>query len=223
MGYSIRITDNTLGIAFDAKRENMAGKKEFADPIGYSPEGKTVARKQLDMNTGAPIQYVFKYIDEDGKTYEKNELTWKIDEKAVKPIEMTTVFNVKTYRPLSEYNDRFIVERYYELAPSTGASAKGKKKVSDKDRDATRISNMVGMRKLWDKLIGEQVVAGGAFNASTGSFKPGMAWIRAIKVNGTKWGLELGVFKEEKIFSHLQEGVPQVTEEDENALEANLL
>lgn len=224
MSYSLRIVDNKEGINFDAKRENMAGKKEFAEPVGYAPNGKQVTRKQLDLNTGQPIQYGFKFVDEDGNAFEKAEITWKLGDQVVAPIEMTNVFEIKTYRPLGEYTDRFVIDKYYELSASTGASSKGKKKTSDSERESQRLSNLVGMRKLWDKLISESVVAGGNFNSSSGNFKPGMAFIRAIKVNGNKWGLELGQFKEEKIFEFLQEGVPHavVVKSKTKTIEANL-
>lgn len=206
MAYSLKVVDPSTGVQFDTKRENMAGKTEFVEPQGYSPEGKPVQRKQLDLSTGLPIQYTFKYVDEEGNAWEKGEITWKLGEDIVSPIEMTSVFEIKTYRPVDEYVNRFVVDKFYELYADDGASSK--KKRSDADKDRTRISNLSGMRKLWDKLIAENMVAGGHFNPASGSFKPGMAFIRAVKVNGCKWGLELGVFKEEKIFSYLQEGVP---------------
>ncbi|MDP3786551.1 MAG: hypothetical protein Q8R05_03260 [Candidatus Omnitrophota bacterium] len=208
MAYGLKVIDTNEGITFDCKRENMAGKKEFVEPVGYAPNGKVVERKQFDISTGKPVQYTFKYVDEDGNQYEKSEITWKIGDEVVSPIEMTSVFEIKSYRPIIEYSDRFVIEKYYELAPDQGPSSKGKKKISDSERERIRVSNLMGMRKLWEKLMKEGSVAGGNFNASSGNFKPGMAFLRAIKVNGNKWGLELGVFKEEKIFEHLQEGTP---------------
>ena len=226
MAYGLKVMDTKEGITFDCKRENMAGKKEFVEPIGYAPNGKVVERKQLDINTSKPVQYTFKYLDEDGNQYEKSEITWKIGDKVVSPIEMTSVFEVKTYRPVIEFTDRFVIEKYYELSADSGPSKKGKKQIPEAERDRIRLSNLMGMRKLWEKLIKEGSVAGGNFNGSSGNFKPGMAFIRAIKVNGNKWGLELGVFKEEKIFEFLQEGTPHaalvtVQKDAPQKLEAN--
>ncbi len=208
MAYGLKIIDTKEGITFDCKRENMAGKKEFIEPVGYAPNGKVVTRKQFDISTGAPVQYTFKYVDEDGKQFEKSEITWKIGDEVVSPVEMTSVFEIKSYRPVIEFTDRFVIEKYYELSADMGPSSKGKKKTPESERERIRISNLMGMRKLWEKLIKEGAVAGGNFNGSSGNFKPGMAFVRAIKINGNKWGLELGVFKEEKIFEFLQEGAP---------------
>ena len=59
MAYGLKVMDTKEGIIFDCKRENMSGKKEFVEPTGYAPNGKVVERKQLDINTGKPVQYTF--------------------------------------------------------------------------------------------------------------------------------------------------------------------
>ena len=69
-------------------------------------------------------------------------------------------------------------------------------------------TNLAGMYRLWEKLTKEEVVARGEFCTSSRGFVASDGYIRAICVDNGKWGLEIGVFKEEKIFEHLQEGKP---------------
>ena len=225
--YRLRVVDNNDGISFDCMRNNMKGKKEEIVIKPYNSKGEELTKKQLDIATGQPIQYTFKYIDKTGNQYDKGEVIFKNDKgEEVESIDMTTVFEVIAYRPINEYTDRFVVDSFYELYPDNGASHtnKGKKKVSDYERDQTRVSNLVGMRKLWEKLYNGALVAGGHFNGASGNFKPGMAFIRAVKMPGEKWVLELGVFKEEKVFEHLQEGIPHaIDRKDNKKMKSNLL
>ena len=44
---------------------------------------------------------------------------------------------------------------------------------------------------------------------SSRGFVPSDGYIRAVEF-GNHWGLEIGVFKEQKIFEHLQESIPSM-------------
>ena len=214
MSYSLKIVDNTAGIAFDTKREKIVGTEQPA-PQPYSSDGKLLGRKNVDPNTNLPVSYTVKFLDEQGNAFNKSEVIWKLDGEASQLSKMTTVFDILEYRPIQDYTDKFRIDDYQEIFADNGASSK--KKISDFERDQTELANKVGMRKLWDKLMAEKVVAVGEFCTSTGSTKAGLAFLRPLHFMMAtdtgmveKWGMELGVCKEEKIFNHLYEGMPQV-------------
>lgn len=210
MSYGLKVTDNALGISFDCKRQGIKGTP-IPVPLPYSPENKPVKRKLVDKATLKPASTGYFYLDEDGKVWEKQELIWKLGDEVVGLSEMTTVLDIVEYRPLVDYTDFFNIEDYQEFDPDT----------SDKDTkkdDIARLkaNNMVGMKRLWDKLHNESVVAAADFYATTGSTKGSTALIRAISKMvmtadnqlKTMWGLEMGICKEEKIFNYLFEGEP---------------
>lgn len=210
MAYNIKVVDNTEGISFDAKRQGIKGTP-IPVPLPFSPEGQPVKRKSLQKSTLTPVDMGYFYVDANNKVWEKKELIWKLGEEEVGLSEMTSVFTIIEYRPLLEYTDYFNIEDYQEFDPDT----------SDKDTkkdDIPRIkaNNMVGMKRLWDKLHSENCVAAGEFYTTSGSTKGSTALIRAIskmvmtEANqlSNKWGLEMGICKEEKIFNFLYEGEP---------------
>ena len=73
-------------------------------------------------------------------------------------------------------------------------------------------SNLVGMYKLWEYLNNTQQVARGEFNISSKGFVASDGYIRALSFD-VRWGLEIGVFKEAKAFSHLQTKIPTMSAE----------
>jgi len=99
----------------------------------------------------------------------------------------------------------YIIEKYYEITPSNNGMKK------DFDRDVAIRTNLSSMYKLWEYLTTNDVVARGEFCTSSRGFVASDGYIRAISIE-SKWGLEIGVFKEEKIFSHLNEGKPQAVQ-----------
>ncbi len=219
MAFNLKVIDSSAGISFDCKRSGIKGTP-VPVPAPFSPEGKPVNRKMVNKDTLQPVSGSYKYIDTDGKTWEKNELIWKLDDQICSLTEMTTVFNIIEYRPLADYTDFFNIEDYQEFNPDT----------SDKDTkqsDIPRITatNLMGVRRLWTKLHDEHVVAAGEFNSTTGGTKGGTALIRAISkmilTSGdqltNKWGLELGTCREEKIFNYLFEGEPVIVEATQEA------
>ena len=98
---------------------------------------------------------------------------------------------------MANYTDSYVLSKYYELFPDEDGHKK------DADKDQARRKNLVGMRALWEYLHTNAVVARGEFNVSSAGFLTTDGYIRSISF-GNKWDLEIGVFKEEKIFQHLQ-------------------
>lgn len=214
MSYSLKIVDNSAGIAFDTKREKIAGTPQPV-PQPYSQAGNLLGRKNVNPETNLPVSYTVKYLDEQGNAFDKSEVIWKLDGEVSQLSKMTTVFDILEYRPIQDYTDKFRIDDYQEIFADDGASSK--KKTSDYERNQTKMANMVGMRKLWDKLMVEKTVAVGEFCTSTGSTKAGLAFLRPLHMMYAtdagmteKWGMELGVCKEEKIFNHLYDGIPQM-------------
>jgi hypothetical protein len=80
----------------------------------------------------------------------------------------------------------------------------------DIDREVAVRSNLSSMRKLWEYLRENKKVARGEFCPSSRGFVASDGYVRAVEF-GNKWGLEIGIFKEEKIFTHLNEGIPDAS------------
>jgi hypothetical protein len=200
MSRNLQIVDSNLGISANIKYEPLSsGEKEKLKVFFKSTDGKEVKLTTVGEDR-KPVSTFRAYLDDSGREYAKAELV-AFDESTseqLSPYEATTVFDIIKYEPLDFYTDRYVVEKYYELFPSDN----GKKK--EIDRKIAVDINLQGMKKLWDYLIENQVVAKAEFLATAG-YRPGAGYIRAIKINGSKWTLELGVFKEEKIYNHIQE------------------
>jgi hypothetical protein len=63
------------------------------------------------------------------------------------------------------------------------------------------------MKKLLDHLEANNLVARGEFCPSSKGFMASDGYLRAVRIAG-KWALELSVFKEEKLFEHLNDDTP---------------
>lgn len=142
------------------------------------------------------------WADEKGKTYAKEEVKHYYEEDEVTEKGQTKIFEIIGFQPLSAYTDSYVLDKYYELSADEDGHTK------DFDKNIARRKNTVGMRILWEYLHQNKVVARGEFNVSSSGFLATDGYIRAVSF-GNKWGLEVGIFKEEKIFHHLQEGIPE--------------
>jgi len=110
----------------------------------------------------------------------------------------TQCMQIKSFEPLEYYTDRYIIDAYYQLIPGQGKSRK------DFDKAMTKRANTMKLKKLWDKLYSTNTVAKAEFNMRDGKL-PNYAFIRAVKINGTKWTLEIGRYKQQKLFSWVEE------------------
>ena len=143
------------------------------------------------------------WVDDQGAVYGKEQVHHFYEGQEVSPKDQTTIFGIIGYQPVANYTDSYVLSKYYELFPDEDGHKK------DNDKDQARRKNLGGMRALWEYLMDNKVVARGEFNVSSSGFLSTDGYIRAISF-GNKWGLEVGVFKEEKIFQHLQEGIPEL-------------
>jgi len=201
MAYKLQLVDNKIGVSANIRYENLS-KLERPEVVAKSPNGKVVKEKSVVngkvVNQGEMTR---QWVDDDGNVYGKTELTFWYNNEPVSENTQTKMFEITGYQPLKNYTDNYVIAAYYELFPDDNGMKK------DFDRDRAKASNLFQMRKLFDHLEKEQVVARGEFCTSSRGFIASDGYIRAVKFDN-KWGLEIGVFKEEKVFEHLNEGVP---------------
>ena len=204
MAYNIQISDGKQGINFNAKYEKL-DKAKAPGVEAKAPNGKMVKeRTTYQGQTLGPGSTQRQWVDDDGNAYAKAELTFWHDGEQVSEIAQTKTFQVEGYQELVNYTDSYVISKYYEVFPSDNGMKK------DIDRQVAVRSNLSSMRKLWEYLKTNNKVARGEFCPSSRGFVASDGYIRAIEF-GNKWGLEIGIFKEEKVFSHLNEGVPDET------------
>jgi hypothetical protein len=142
------------------------------------------------------------WADDDGNTCAREDIVFLFEGEEVAEISQTKVMEITEFKPLASYTDEYVIEKYYELTPGDNDLTK------DIDRNMAINKNTRELRKLWEYLTTNKQVARGEFNASSRGFMASDGYIRAVAF-GNKWGLEIGVFKEAKVFQHLQEDVPQ--------------
>ena len=202
MSYRLQISDKQNGLNFNIRYEKL-DRAERPEVIAKAPNGAVVKERTIYQGQVLlPGSTQKQWVDDQGNVYSKAELTFWFADQQVNEIQQTKVFEVVGFQPLSNYTDNYIIDKYYEIYPDDN----GLKKDFDKER--ARQANLFQMRKFWEYLDKNQVVARAEFNASSKGFMGSDGYVRAIKVNGSKWILELSIFSEEKIFQHLQEGAP---------------
>jgi len=205
MAYKLQITDKNLNLNFNVKYENLA-KTKRPPVIAKAPDNKTELKEKMVIvdSQGQVLQGKMgrRWMDDAGGEYGKTELTFWFNDEQVLENQQTKIFEVEGYQPVENYTDKYVISTYYELAPSTNDLKK------DIDRQKARSSNLHQMRKLWEYLHNSKQVARGEFCPSSRGFMASDGYIRAIYIDNSKWGLEIGVFKEEKVFQHLEEKIP---------------
>jgi hypothetical protein len=202
MAYKLQIVDNNQKINANVRYENLA-KQDRPEVVAKTPQGK-VAKERSVVNGKViqPGEMTRQWVDDDGQVYGKSELSFWYNNEQVQENQQTKVFEITGYQPLANYTDNYVISSYYEIFPDDNGMKK------DFDRERAKNSNLFQMRKLFEYLDKEQVVARGEFCTSSRGFVASDGYLRPVKF-GNKWGLEIGIFKEEKIFEHLNEGVPQ--------------
>jgi hypothetical protein len=204
MAYKLQVVDETHGISFNSKRDNLSNYKR-PDVVATASNGTVVKERTLYQGQVLPAGSTNRqWADEQGNLFAKAELTFTYEDEVVEENSMTKVFQVMSFEPETNYTDRYVIDKYYELFPSNNDMKK------DFDREVALRSNLSQMYKLWERLHNNGEVARGEFCVSSRGFVSSDGYIRAISVEG-KWTLEVGVFKEEKIFNHLNDGVPTAT------------
>ena len=206
-GYKLQIMDSSKGFNFNSKYENLSKKSERPAIIAKTKEGNKIV-KEKTLFQGEVIQgrTERRYIDDEGNTYVKDELTFwcDIEGQSIQTAEIsqTKVFQITSYEPLEKYTDHYIISAYYELSPSTNDMKK------DIDKDIAISTNLSQMYKLYKYLMEGNLIARAEFCPSSRGFITSDGYIRPICIDKNKWTLELGVFKEAKNFMHMNEGEP---------------
>ncbi|MHA2046469.1 MAG: hypothetical protein ACW99G_16910 [Candidatus Thorarchaeota archaeon] len=204
MAYNIQIVDGSQGVTFNAKYEKL-DKAKSPSIEAKAPNGKVVKeRTTYQGQVLGPGSTQRQWVDDDGNNYAKAELTFLYDGEPVSEITQTKVMQIEGYQDLSNYTDSYVISKFYEVFPSDNGMKK------DIDRQLAVRSNLSSMRRLWEYLKNNNKVARGEFCSSSRGFVASDGYIRAVEF-GNKWGLEIGVFKEEKKFAHLNEGVPDAS------------
>ena len=203
MAYRLQITDNSNGHNFNVRYENLSKHKRPAI-VAKNAAGDIIT--YTTMYQGNPLvkgSTNKKWIDDKNNEVARQDLTYWVGDQQVSEMEQTKVFEIEGYQPLINYTDMYVIGTFYEIFPDDN----GMKKQIDRDR--AEGANRTGMWKLWEYLHKNNIVARGEFCPASRGFVASDGYIRAIKVNGSKWGLEIGVFKEEKVFQHLQDDNPK--------------
>jgi len=201
MAYKLQIVEKTSGINCNVRYENLS-KREKPEIVAKTSNGTIVKERTVYQGTVLPPGSTQRqWIDDQGTQYSKTELTFWCGEDQVDEVSQTKVLEIVKFEPLESYTDRYVMDKFYEIFPDNNGMKK------DIDRDIAIATNLSQMRKLWEHLKMGNVVARGEFNVASRGFVAGDGYIRAVEF-GNKWALEIGVFKEEKIFEHLNEGIP---------------
>ena len=201
--YKIQIVDQKSGVTFNARYERLDKTADAkVTTVAKAQDGSVVKETTFYGTQPLPAGSTQrKWVDDKGKEYAKSELTFYLDDEPVKEVEQTKVLTIDGYQKESLYTDKYAICAYYEVFPDDNGMKK------DLDKQVAINANLRGIRKLWEFLSAQKVVARGLFCPTSRGFVESDGYIRAIEIEG-KWGLEIGQFKQEKVFQHLNEGVP---------------
>jgi hypothetical protein len=168
-------------------------KNDGAPALVYKdPTGKEVVQYQeIDATTQQPIQGRSSvYVDKAGNQYQKNEVLafYKVAESdelipAIKN-DKTEVFEVKTWDTLENYLNKYQMDKYYQVSPSSGVSKK------DFAKQQAIEANTIELKKLWDHMTKNEVVAKGTLNITSAGYLPSVGYLRAITL-GNQWTFEV--------------------------------
>jgi len=203
MSYNLQISSKDQNLNFHVKYEKL-DKAKKPEVKAKAPNGDPVSERTVYqgkvLNQGDTQR---QWVDPNGKQYSKHELTFWCKDEQVFEIQQTKVFEIEGFQPESCYTDDYVIPKYYEIFPSNNGMKK------DIDRKIAERVNLSQMRRLWEHLHKNKIVARGEFCPASRGFLASDGYIRAIAKDADRWVLEVGVFKEEKLFSHMQEGKPQ--------------
>lgn len=178
-------------------KDDGSPKMTYKDPTGTD----VVFYQEFDVATRLPIQgRNSMYVDQSGKAYNKAEVLpfYKVAESdelipATKN-EKTEVFEVRTWDSLENYLNKYQMDKYYQVSPSSGVSKK------DYAKELAIQSNTAELKKLWDYMHAKGVVGKGVLNITSAGFLPSVGYLRAIQL-GDRWTFEMAIFKETKPFN----------------------
>ena len=143
MAYRLQIMDTGNGIAFNIKYQNLSKAKK-PDIIATAHDGSVVKERTVYqgqvLGPGATQR---KWCNDQGDVFSKSELQFWHDGDEVEENVMTKSFEIVDYQALKDYNDLYVMDKFYEVLPGDNDMKK------DIDKERARISNLHGMRKLW--------------------------------------------------------------------------
>lgn len=198
MAYKLTVVEDKLGLNFNVKWENLAKQKK-PEVEAKAPNGTIVKERTTYQGQVLPPGSTNRqWCDDTGTIYAKQDLQFFYNGEPVAEKEMTKIFKIQGYQDEKNYTDNYVISAYYELSPDINGMKK------DFDKEVARITNLSQMRKLWEHLKNNKQVARAEFCTSSKGFQFTDGYIRAVEF-GHLWGLEIGVFSQEKVFSHLQE------------------
>ena len=202
MAYKLQIVEPKQNLNVNVRYENLARAKK-PEIVAKNQKGDII--KYQTVYNGKPLlpgSTNKKWLDDKGIEWSKQDLTFWMGDQQVEELEQTKVFEILGYQPVSNYTDNYVISAYYEIYPDDNGMKK------DIDRNRAVQANASGMYKLWEHLHTTNQVARGEFCPASKGFVASDGYIRAIKNGEKNWALEIGVFKEEKVFQHMQEGIP---------------
>ena len=184
MSYKLQINDSKTGVNFNVRYENLA-KQDKPEVVAKNNAGDVC--KERTTYQGAvlpPGSTQRQWTDDKGNVYQKSDLTFWYKDEQVQENTQTKVFTVEGFQDVKSYTDSYVISAYYELFPHDNDMKK------DFDREKARIVNLQGMKKLWEYLDHNNLVARGEFCVSSKGFVASDGYIRPIKF-GNKWNLEI--------------------------------
>ena len=207
---------------FDSKTESLSGKAEPRKVNGKEIEMKTDGSPVIHRKNSKGNDLVFckvkngqPLLDASGKKEElgngymdsNNQLATDVvpyykalngDTIPATKNEKTEVFEITKWEPSTNFTDKYIVDKYYQVKPAQGKSKK------DFQRLACINANTREMKKVWDYMTKEEVVGRGILNISSAGYLPTIAYLRPVSL-GSHWTIEIGIFKQQKRYTWLEE------------------
>ena len=108
------------------------------------------------------------------------------------------VFEIKNWCPESDYTDASVLDKFYQVSPSKGKSKTARTQTQELN------ANTASLKKLYDYMKQNGVIGKGKLNVSS-TYLPTVAYIRAVDIGKSQWTVEIGLFKQKKQFTWLEE------------------
>jgi hypothetical protein len=211
--------------SFDAKIETLSGKaeprkvngKEIVMKTDGSPKiinknlkGEFLVFARYDKATNKPVVDANGqkldmgncYVDPQGQIAQDIVPYYETIDGEFIPAtknDKTEVFEIVKWEPITNFTDKYIVDNYYQVKPSQGKSKK------DFQRLACVNANTREMKKVWDYMAKNKVVGRGILNITSAGYLPTIAYLRPVSLDNNKWTLEIGMFKQSKVFTWVEE------------------
>lgn len=174
-------------------------KLKYKDPTGTNE----VLYTEMDVHSGALISGRSScYVDGvTGKQYQKNEIVpFYIVEDTQELIpavknEKTEVFEVRAWEDVANYLNKYQMDAYYQVYPSSGVSKK------DFAKKQAVESNTAELKKIYEHMRDKGIVGRGTLNITSAGYLPSVGYLRAVTLPDGNWTFEVAIFKENKPFT----------------------